>query len=269
MKSDCLSNSITNQPINEVESGKDTFLNNISNIEKQDYTPREDVIRNESNKFTFEKNLDSGDEDISNKVMEDLNGGGVESKAEENIQHLAIASIVPEEKLKSTVGDDIMFQSNVKRLLNQKIKTHVSQNFCDRFAICTRETLKLYKSKEQFLILSRPVNVIPLASIKSVNRFSLGGEFKGNNQKLHFFVIEFHEIPFKGKLVAYPIGHERTDYAASHNKGKISLFGDGGYNKTSESICKVDSDILILATVDEVTANKWVIVLNYFLNKLN
>jgi hypothetical protein len=101
---------------------------------------------------------------------------------------IPITSIIPEHKLLNATDDDVLFQSNVKRLLNQKIGNHISQTFCDRFCVMTRNVVKLYKSREQFLKMSKPTNVFPMNGVKSVKRFHL----KGNN-KLHFFVIELSD----------------------------------------------------------------------------
>ena len=102
-----------------------------------------------------------------------------------NDEIIAITSIIPETKLLNATEDDVMFQSNVKRLLNQKVGNHISQSFCDRFCITTRSVVRLYKSREQFLKIAKPTNVFPMNGIKSVKRFYLKG-----NKKLHFFVIE-------------------------------------------------------------------------------
>jgi hypothetical protein len=102
---------------------------------------------------------------------------------------IPITSIIPESRLNHSTDDDILFQSNIKKLLNQKVGNHISQSFCDRFIFATRTYIRLYKSKEQFLVLSKPTNVIYINSIKSVKRFHI----KGNN-KYNLFAIELGDI---------------------------------------------------------------------------
>jgi hypothetical protein len=165
--------SLKNDLLVEFEN-KDLMLNNISNIQ----TERKDGEGHETIDY--------------NKMAED-NANTI--KPEERLHYLAITSIIPENKLLSANDDEIMFQSNLKRLLNQKVNYHISQNFADRFVICTKTMLKLYKSKEQFLKLNKPVNIIPISKIKSSNRFSLN---QYSSMKLHFFVIEFNDIVNKG-----------------------------------------------------------------------
>jgi hypothetical protein len=218
---------------------KDLMLNNISNIENKNESDRVNTIEevvgvsikkkaglvkagghygdhgNHGNhgNLDAERNLETIDihelkdmrsrdgarESITSADIAGMSPNNPPVKPEDRLHYLAITSIIPEQKLLSSSDDDIMFQSNLKRLLNQKVNNHISQNFCDRFMICTKNTLKLYKSKEQFLKLSKPVNIIPFTNIKSSNRFSLNHY---SNMKLHFFVIEFHEKPAKGKHIS-------------------------------------------------------------------
>lgn len=105
-----------------------------------------------------------------------------------NNEIISITTIIPEHKLLNATEEDVMFQSNVKRLLNQKVGNHLSQTFCDRFCVVTVNLVRLYKSKEQFLTMAKPTNIFPLNGIKSVKRFYLKG-----NKKLHFFVIELND----------------------------------------------------------------------------
>jgi hypothetical protein len=192
--------SLKNELIVEMDpTHKDLILNNISNIDKNesDRTNTIDEYSCVKKSVLVPKELEII-EINDHKTRHPQEQAMVENspvRPEERLHYIAITSIIPEVKLLSSTDDDIMFQSNLKRLLNQKVNNHVSQNFCDRFVICTKNTLKLYKSKEQFLKLSKPVNIIPFSNIKSSNRFSLN---HFSNMKLHFFVIEFHERPLKG-----------------------------------------------------------------------
>jgi hypothetical protein len=155
---------------------KDLLLNNISNIEaKQDDSSR---LQNSVIKQSSQNLLKDNDSSKPAAQPEKINQ--------------SITTVIPESKLLAASDDDIIYQSYLKRLLNQKIQNHVSQNFCDRFVLCTKTSLRLYKSKEQFLKLMRPINIIPFTMIKSVNRFSLNNL---SNIKLFFFVIEFNELP--------------------------------------------------------------------------
>jgi hypothetical protein len=98
---------------------------------------------------------------------------------------LAITSFIPEYRLTHAKEDDILFQSGIKKLLNQRVGNHISQSFAQRFLIATKVVLSFYTSKERFLVLSKPKNIIYISSIKSVKRFYLKG-----NVKHHLFVIE-------------------------------------------------------------------------------
>lgn len=142
---------------------------------------------NRKNGETFniksDKNLTTNDYHM--KTDEDNDTYAIRSYNDVN----AIISIIPEHKLLNATEEDVLFQSNVKRLLNQKIKNHISQSFCDRFCIASKSMVRLYKTKEQFLTNSKPTNVFAMTGIKSIKRFFLKG-----NKSLHFFVIELSDI---------------------------------------------------------------------------
>jgi hypothetical protein len=280
---------------------KDLISNNISGIDaKNDITGRnygeESLTNTNFRRAEHERDLETIDINDINAMNRSKDGATINDgdtinnmnltkgvdlpmngRPEDKLHLLAIASIIPEQKLMSTNDDEVMFQSTIKRLLNQKITNHMSQTFCDRFAICTKNMLKLYKSKEQFLKMNKPINIIPLANIKSANRFTLNNF---NNLKLHFFVIDFND-QHKGKDLSLNLDEHDNSFVKkmdiNSNKGKkMTLLSSNEstlQNRTSESknfnnlgVCKVDSDIFILACENEITANKWVIVLNYFLN---
>jgi hypothetical protein len=237
--------SLKNDLIVESEhTHKDFILNNISNIEKKNEDSAR--INQGEDEFNMKKTTNNENDldydEINNEYNLKLRDSQINSavKPEEKLHYFAIATIIPEKKLTSTIIDDIMFQSNLKRLLNQRIQNHVSQNFCERFAICTKTTLKLYKSKEQFLKFSKPVNIIQLSEIKSVNRFSLNHY---SDLKLHFFVIDFRGNPEKqtqkGKYYII-IEQDITVVRKTENtKGKkITLLSNDMslYSRGSESI---------------------------------
>ncbi len=161
--------------------GADNISNNANKQENNKIVADEEIIAGNANACA------TGQEDekilISNNEQLRTDDQIFAMKINEEI--IPITTIIPEIKLLNATDDDVMFQSNVKRLLNQKIGNHISQSFCDRFCVATRNIVRLYKSKEQFLKISKPTNVFPLNGIKSVKRFYLKG-----NKKLHFFVIE-------------------------------------------------------------------------------
>ncbi len=101
---------------------------------------------------------------------------------------ISITSIIPEYRLINGGNNDILFQSNIKKLLNQRIGNHISQSFGARFVIVTRLVISFYKSKERFFVLSKPINIILISQIKAIKRFF----FKGLH-KYHLFVIELEE----------------------------------------------------------------------------
>jgi hypothetical protein len=158
----------------------------IINEEQKDKSYTNEVVK------SIQNNDECNDEE---KVL----NTNVELKTEDQVyamkindEIIEIISIIPETKLLSATDDDVMFQSNIKRLLNQKVGNHISQTFCDRFCITTRNIVRLYKSKEQFLTLAKPTNVFSMNEIKTVKRFYLKG-----NKQLHFFVIELVDLNVK------------------------------------------------------------------------
>jgi hypothetical protein len=104
-------------------------------------------------------------------------------------EYMTIVSIIPEHKFINLREEDVLFQSNVKRLLNQEIGNHISQTFTNRFCMTTKNYVKLFKSREQFLKVSKPTNVFQMSRIKSVKRFYLK-----SNKKIYFFVLELSDL---------------------------------------------------------------------------
>ena len=71
----------------------------------------------------------------------------------------------------------------MKKLFNSEITAHSSQLYSTRYCVFSKSEFKLYKSKEQFLMMSKPLNIIPLINVIEANIV------KGKaNSKMHFVI---------------------------------------------------------------------------------
>jgi hypothetical protein len=161
------------------------------NKNKPENKPPLEIINEEPKSFIMNEPILKNDVNHNSEIDDEHNKTIKMERSSVKLNHNlgVITSIIPEHKLLNATEDDVMFQSNIKRLLNQKIGNHISQTFCDRFCMTTINCVKLYKSREQFLKVSKPTNVFPLNGIKAVKPFYLKG-----NKKLHFFVLELSDL---------------------------------------------------------------------------
>jgi hypothetical protein len=74
--------------------------------------------------------------------------------------------------------DDILFQSDLKKLINNEITAHSSQLYSNRFCMITKNEFKYYKSKEQFLTMQKPLFVAPFFLIIEANLIKSSPELK-------------------------------------------------------------------------------------------
>jgi hypothetical protein len=176
-------------------------IREMNNLEYISQTTSQ-AYRYEDDKISFNK-ISKIERDFENERSKgDFNKQLIASLSpEDRLHYLAITSIVPEFKLISVSDDEALFQSNLKKYSSHILNNHASNIFCDRFAVCTKTAIMLYKSKEQFLKQTKPVNVFQFSKIKSVNRLNLNY----NNSKLFFFAIDLNhiqeEIRFKSKYL--------------------------------------------------------------------
>lgn len=173
--------------------------------------PKRETSRSRSKNRKHDKNLndesqisqvDDKQVNQSNAIIQSNNKANtartkINKDSVRNWRNINITSIISENKLLNAgdskfqilLLDDVLFQGEIRKFMNHQIKTHASQMYTIRFCVVTRTELKYYKSKESFLTMLKPLNIIPLFQIKEV------GLVPGKTvSKFCHFYIKLHEI---------------------------------------------------------------------------
>jgi hypothetical protein len=104
-------------------------------------------------------------------------------------RNILITSIIPENKLLTSEGDEILFQGNLSKFTHQSSKA--ANSYSSKFCVLTRSEFKIFRSKEVFLLLEKPLAKYPLFNISATNRINnIQSMNKKEQQKkyFHFFI---------------------------------------------------------------------------------
>lgn len=82
--------------------------------------------------------------------------------------------------------DEVLFQSSLKKVIN---KANSSIIYSERFCTITKMEFRCYKSKEQFLTLQKPIQVIPFFEIIDICLVNI----KPNSRKLDHLQIRIYK----------------------------------------------------------------------------
>lgn len=96
----------------------------------------------------------------------------------------------PSKKLILLFLDQILFQGELKKLINTQITVSANQQYSSKFCVLTKSEFLYFKSKEQFISLLNPLFTTEIFKIKEIERFYLESNFNKNVKKkyFHFFV---------------------------------------------------------------------------------
>jgi hypothetical protein len=135
----------------------------------------------------------------------------IESKKRK--ERFNISNIISEQKLLNCSDgiilltihfiEEIIFQSELKKLINYSIKVYSTQMYSSRFCVITKNEFRYYKSKEQLLTMQKPLMTIPFFQIKEVDFFHMDSNKKngasngGSNKKDDHFYISLLGSPLK------------------------------------------------------------------------
>jgi len=129
----------------------------------------------------------------------------------------------------------------LKKLITADSKP--SRTYTVKFCVFCKTELSIYKSKESFLTLQKPSNIIPLERIEEA--VSVKGYNKNNLKKADHFYLKLNTLSKLSMRIDLKQSTERR-----RSSGK----------ETEESI-------MIFHSEKEDIINKWVTIINYFLNK--
>ena len=94
-----------------------------------------------------------------------------------------IFSIIPEKLLLNCDQSELLFLSELKKMININVRERVK--YTDRFCMVTKENFIIYNSKENYINLKRPLAVLPINQIIRVVLFKLNQKKSGYD---HFYI---------------------------------------------------------------------------------
>ena len=162
------------------------------------------------------------------------------SKERHLINNINVSTLISEQKVKSLGEDEILFSSNLQKMVNNSDKKSV--NYTDRFCVITKQNFSYYATKESFMTMKKPLCKLPLKYITKIEQELI------NNSTLYFCIV-------------FQL-NEETNYLMKQINSFSVINSEEGNNNIEEGMLgfRSDSNDIIL---------KWVGVLNYFVNKVN
>lgn len=156
------------------------------------------------------------------------------------IKNISVSTLISEQKVKSLGEDEIVFSSNLQKMVNNSDKKSV--NYSDRFCVITKQNFSYYATKESFMTMKKPLCKLPLKYITKIEQELI------NNSTLYFCIV-------------FQL-NEQTNYLMKQINSFSVINSEEGNNNIEEGMLgfRSDSNDIIL---------KWVGVLNYFVNKVN
>jgi hypothetical protein len=166
---------------------------------------------------------------------------------EKKLSKISLRNILPLGEKNITDNDEIIFHSDLKKLINFKINSY-TQMYSNRFCVVTSKSFIYYKSKEQLLRKLKPISVIPFESILRINL----SKIKKDSNKLDHIII-CNKMGFNKKRNSSILGSFSESVDINNNSNYI--------NDNYESL-------LIFMDEDENLIYKWYLLLQYILIKV-
>ena len=168
---------------------------------------------------------------------------------EKKLSKISLRNILPSGQNNILDNDEIIFHSDLKKLINFKINSY-TQMYSNRFCVVTSKFFAYYKSKEQLLRKLKPISVIPFDSILRINL----SKIKKDTNKLDHIII-CNKIGFTKKKNSSILGS--FSESIDNNNNSNSNYNHDNYES-----------LLIFMDDDENLIYKWYLLLQYILIKV-
>ncbi len=228
-------NEITESQNNENQN------NDLNNKNNNNIKNNNNNINNTTNNNN--ENRQSNNNTINNKKLKSK--GILKHKTEKNdksnydnkkIKNFNIFQIIPEKKLFSLKEDDIVFASDLERMINNSDKGIIT--YSNRFCILTKSFFSYFSSKESFIRLKKPLFQINIQYITRIEEANL-------DENSFYFCLVF-------KLNDQIIN---------------SVKNINSFTTVNEEEKNEKESMLGFKSSDEDLVIKWVSILNFFMNK--
>ena len=228
-------NEITESQNNENQN------NDLNNKNNNNIKNNNNNINNTTNNNN--ENRQSNNNTINNKKLKSK--GILKNKNEKNdkinydnkkIKNFNIFQIIPEKKLFSLKEDDIVFASDLERMINNSDKGIIT--YSNRFCILTKSFFSYFSSKESFIRLKKPLFQINIQFITRIEEANL-------DENSYYFCLVF-------KL---------------NDQILNSVKNINSFTTVNEEEKNEKESMLGFKSSDEDLVIKWVSILNFFMNK--
>ena len=223
---------------NEITESQNNDLNNKTNNNIKNDNNNINNITNNNN-----ENRQTNSSNINNKKLKSK--GILKNKNEKNdkinydnkkIKNFNIFQIIPEKKLFSLKEDDIVFASDLERMINNSDKGIIT--YSNRFCILTKSFFSYFSSKESFIRLKKPLFQINIQFITRIEEANL-------DENSYYFCLVF-------KL---------------NDQILNSVKNINSFTTVNEEEKNEKESMLGFKSSDEDLVIKWVSILNFFMNK--
>lgn len=167
-----------------------------------------------------------------------------------------IYSVIPEKLLSTCDGNELLFISDLKKMININAKERVK--YSDRFCMVTKDNFILYNSKENYITLKRPLAILPIDQITRVVLFKLNPRGSGYD---HFYICF-------DKNSTTEIIYQQINTFFMNGGGTIGEDGilpEGEEGKEIGNPPKENEVLLMFKSENSELIKKWYVVLDYLI----
>ena len=231
----------------EDETKKEEKINNNENVNNEnniDNNIQENNTVENKNENQEKENINNDNENNNKNEEKKKENEGVKNKNEElgpkKIVLPNINTIISEKVLEEGAGNELLFMSNLNKIVHISIKERVK--YSEKFCITTKDNFLIYETRENYIKVKKPLAIIPINSIKNVVLFKLTKKIINYD---HFY-IEF--------------------ILDENNRNNVYNQVDTFYindldNNNNEN--KGDTALIMFKTEEKNLAKKWYVLLKY------
>ena len=223
-------NNINNNNINNNNDNE-----NDNNIEQNNIDPNTKINENQ-------ENMKIDNVDNENNKNEKNNNNKNDDFAPRKIILPNINTIISEKVLEEGAGNELLFMSNLNKMVHISIKERVK--YSEKFCITTKDNFLIYETRENYIKVKKPLAIIPINSIKNVVLFKLTKKVINYD---HFY-IEF-QLDENNKNNVY---------------NQVDTFYINDLDNTNNEN-KSDTALVMFKTEEKNLAKKWYVLLKYLI----
>ena len=233
----------TNEEQNQIQK-EEINNNDINNINDKNNQKDNNVTTNE-NKNENKENENYNNENIENNNINEKKNENENNKNKnedftpKKIVLPNINTIISEKVLEEGAGNELLFMSNLNKMVHISIKERVK--YSEKFCITTKDNFLIYETRENYIKVKKPLAIIPINSIKNVVLFKLTKKVINYD---HFY-IEF-QLDENNKNNVY---------------NQIETFYMNDLDNNNEN--KGDTALVMFKTEEKNLAKKWYVLLKY------